>query len=99
MFHCCSDERSTSRIKDPVSTPTCSACFKLGTRTKDTCADLRSHVPESELPHCFAFTDMVKPNVSTMDTAPLCEEPAQSPSGQVRVACGFEIERRAWFVP
>ena len=48
--------RGPSRIKDPASTPTCSACFKPGSRKKDTCADLRSHVPESELPNCFAFT-------------------------------------------
>ena len=40
MFHCCSDERSTSRIKDPVSIPTYSACFEPGTRKKVTCTDL-----------------------------------------------------------
>ena len=59
MFQCCSGERSRSRIKDPVSPPTCSACFNPGLRKKDKCADLRSHVPESELPNGFAFTSLV----------------------------------------
>ena len=53
MFQCYSDERSTSKIKDPAGTPTCSACLKPGSRKQDKCADLRSHVPESELPNCL----------------------------------------------
>ena len=78
-FQCCPAERSAYRGKDPISTPTCSACFKPGLRKKDTCVDLQSHVPESELPSCFAFTSLGKSNVSATDTAPVREEPAQSP--------------------
>ena len=66
------------RGKDPISTPTCSTCFKPGLCKKDTCVDLQSHVPESELPRCFAFASLGKSNVSATDTAPVREEPAQS---------------------
>ena len=72
MFQCCSEETAYKWvIKDPVSTPTFLACVKPGLHKKDTCADLRSHVLVVDLPKCFAFTNLVKPNVSTTDTAPI----------------------------
>ena len=68
----------SKRRKDQVSLPIARLVSTL-VRKQDTCANLLSHVPESELPNFFAFTNLVKPSVSAMDTAPICIEPAQSP--------------------
>ena len=80
----------TSRTKRIlVRTPSCLACFKPKLHKKDPCADLRSHVLESTHLRCFAFTNPVKPNVSTTDTASIREDPALPPQWQAGVASGF----------
>ena len=99
MVHFNSDEKSTSRIKNPVSTPTCSACFKPETRKKDKCADFRSHVSESELSHCFAFIGLVKPNVTTTDTVPICESLPSHFKDKSESSVGLKLKKEHGLCP
>ena len=59
---------------------------------------LLSHVPESKLPNCFAFPNLVKPSVSTMDGRGRLKAGVGDPFCLSRVARNSWVAK-AWLIP